>query len=650
MAAAARIERRLAAILAADIVGYSRLMEQDEDRTLARLKAHRREFVEPLIAEYQGRVVKLMGDGLLAEFASVVDAVRCAVLIQQGMAQREAGLPAEQRLHLRLRIGINLGDVIHEIDGDLYGDGVNVAARLEQLAEPGGVIVSGTAYDHLQGKLDLLLEFAGEQRVKNIERLVRAYRVRLDGKAIRFSRHLVQQFGRRAVVAVLALLLLGAAMAGASWWRTGPAPASSLPVVAVLPFAVPADADPHLAEQGEGLADGIVEQLSVARFWSVLGRGASFAYRDRPNSARALGQEQGATLVVEGNLQQSAERLRTSVELIDASTGQQLWSERFDRPPGDWAALRDELDSRIGYAVYSAGVFPAIIDRASGRPIDELGANDLALLAREQLDLFTKEGAAKGIELVRLALTRDPRSSSALYILGVLYHEQVDQGYAPEAEAMANWGETVTELVRLDPNYAWARMELASWYAYSDKKDDLVLAELDRVVELAPNLPQLLATVAEQLPYHGQPERAAELMDRAVRFNPTMRFDWRQRSVNFFLRRFRAVADQIEGFTEFGRWDYLFATLSYAQLGEQDELARWRQRFVESWPDYSFERSVSPTGDFSPAATAERALWLDSLAKAGLPKCATPDQIKAFEIKPLPECEAERARQAESRT
>src|SRR3954471_11453165 len=182
--ATARVERRLAAILAADVVGYSALMERDEDRTLARLKAHRREFIEPLIAEYQGRTVKLMGDGALVEFASVVDAVRCAVLIQQGKDEREAAVPEAERI--RLRIGINLGDVIHESDGDLYGDGVNVAARLEQLAEPGGVAGAGTPHHHLQGKLALPLEFAGEQRLKNIERLVRVYRVRLDGTAVRF--------------------------------------------------------------------------------------------------------------------------------------------------------------------------------------------------------------------------------------------------------------------------------------------------------------------------------------------------------------------------------------------------------------------------------------------------------------------------------
>jgi class 3 adenylate cyclase len=221
--ATGRVERRLAAILAADVVGYSRLMERDEDRTLERLKAHRKEFIDPLIAEYQGRVVKLMGDGVLVEFASVVDAARCAVLIQRGMAEREAEVPEDQRL--RFRIGINLGDVIHEADGDLYGDGVNVAARLEQLAEPGGVVVSGTAYDHLQGKLDLPLEFAGEQRVKNIERLVRAYRVRLDGVAIRFGSRRIRRLGRWAVATALGLFLLVVAAAGGWWWRQAGEPA-----------------------------------------------------------------------------------------------------------------------------------------------------------------------------------------------------------------------------------------------------------------------------------------------------------------------------------------------------------------------------------------------------------------------------------------
>ena len=181
--AASHADRRLAAVLAADVVGYSGLMERDEDRTVTRLKAHRAEFIEPLVADQHGRVVDWIGDGLLCEFASVVDAVRCAVLFQQGMALREQGVPEPDRI--RFRIGVNLGDIIHEDNGDLFGDAVNVAARLEQLAEPGGVLVSGTAYDHLQGKVGLPLEFLGEQRVKNIERPVRAYRVVLAARRMR---------------------------------------------------------------------------------------------------------------------------------------------------------------------------------------------------------------------------------------------------------------------------------------------------------------------------------------------------------------------------------------------------------------------------------------------------------------------------------
>ncbi len=426
------------------------------------------------------------------------------------------------------------------------------------------------------------------------------------------------RLGRRALAAAVALCLLLAAAAG-WWWRPTTPVAAPRPVVAVLPFATPAGADQRVVELADGLADGIMDQLSVARFWVVLGRGASFAYRDRPNRARALGQEQGATFVVEGTLQQSAERLRASAELIDAATGQQLWSERFDRPLDDWAAVRGELGYRIGIAVYQDGVFPAIFDRASGRSLDDLEANDLAILARDQQGRLTKEANAKGLELTDLALARDPRSSAALYIRCRLYREQVDQGYAPEAEAMARWGEAVTKLVDLDPNYAWGRVELAFWYAYSDKRDDRVLAELDRVVELAPNHPRLLAQVAEQLPWHGKSERAAELLARAVRFDPTVRFDWYQYQVDFFLHRFREAADLIADLTEVNRWDALFATLSHAQLGDAAETARWRARFVESWPDfYPFELSASDDGDFALAATAElRAVAGTALGKGG---------------------------------
>ena len=534
---------------------------------------------------------------------------------------------------------MNLGDVVVEGD-DLLGDGVNVAARLEQLCEPGGVLVSGTAYDQLQGKLGLPLEFTGEQKVKNIERPVRAYRVRLDGKAARVS---LPRLGRRALVAAAALCLIVVVAAG-WWWRSRAPVPPTRSVVAVLPFATPAGADPRLVQLGDSLATVIMDELSISRIYVVMGRGASFAYRDRPNAARALGQEQGAAFVVEGSLEEVGRRLRASVQLVDAGTGERVWAERFERPATDWDAAQDELGARIGNAVNLSGIRPAILDRASRQPLGDLQAYELALLADEQLGKWTKEANAKGMQLIDLALERDPRSSAALVFRAQLYRQQVSMGFAPAAEAMARWRETVETLLRLDPNYAWGHVYLAKWYGFANSNHDLMLAELDRALELAPRNPGLLAEVAEQLPWQGQSKRAAELLDQAARFDPEMRFNWRWSATNFFLGHFREATDMIGGLTEPDRWDLLFATLSHAQLGDAAALARWRARFVEGWPDFSWELAVSESGDFAPAAKAERALWLDSLAKAVLPLCATAEQVTLLGIKPLSECEAERAK------
>ena len=268
--ATGRVERRLAAILAADVAGYSRLMERDEAGTLARLKAHRKELVEPLLAEHRGRVVKLMGDGALVEFASVVDATTCAVAIQRGMAEREAGMAEEERV--RFRIGINLGDVIREEDGDLYGNGVNVAARLEQAAEPGGIVLSGTAADHLQGKLDCGLAPLGELRLKNIGRPVRAYRVGL-----------------------------GADIAAAAGMVSSP---PDKPAVAVLPFDN-LSGDPEQAYFSDGITEDVITELARFRELLVIARNSSFAFRGKAADMREIGRALGAGYVVEGSVRRA---------------------------------------------------------------------------------------------------------------------------------------------------------------------------------------------------------------------------------------------------------------------------------------------------------------------------------------------------------
>jgi adenylate cyclase len=319
--ATARAERRLAAILAADVAGYSRLMERDEAGTLARLKAHRKELLEPTIAEHHGRIVKLMGDGALCEFASAVDAVECAVLIQRGMAERERDLPEGDRI--RFRIGVNLGDVIREPDGDLYGDGVNIAARLEGLAEPGGIVVSGTAFDHLQGKLDCGLTPLGGQRLKNIERPVRAYRVRLDGKAIRPGPRPRLPPARRALLAT-AVSLLALAVAAGGWWvgkvprgdapapaaviggpaagaaATRPAaltPAAARMSIVVLPFANLSN-DPEQEYFADGITDDLTTDLSRIDGSLVIARHTAFTYKGRQVDVREVGRELGVRYVL----------------------------------------------------------------------------------------------------------------------------------------------------------------------------------------------------------------------------------------------------------------------------------------------------------------------------------------------------------------
>ena len=374
-----------------------------------------------------------------------------------------------------------------------------------------------------------------------------------------------------------------------------------------------------------------MDELSISRVYTVMGRGASFAYRDRPNPARALGQEQGAAFVVEGILQQTGQSLRASVQLVDAATGEQLWSERFDRPLSDWDAVKDELGARIGNALNSSAIRPAIRDRAIRRPVDELEAYELALLAGDELEEYSKEANAKGLELTELALKRDPRSSAALVYRAWLYQQQIDEGYGPPAEALRRWGEAVNTLSTLDPNYAWGHLFLASWYGYTNRRHAELLAELDRAVELAPNNSTLLAEVAELLPWQGQPQRARQLLDHAARIEPDLRFNWRNYTIDFFLGQFRNSVDIIDGLTSTGRWEYLYATLAQAQLGDAGATGLWRTRLTESWPDYSWELAASGAGDFAPSATTERDLWRDSHAKADLPFCATAEQVARAE-------------------
>jgi adenylate cyclase len=374
--AAERNVRRLCAILAADVAGYSRLMGDDEEGTLTALTVHRRELIDPAVAEHAGRIVKTTGDGLLVEFSSVVDAVSCAVEIQRGMAGRNHAAPHDRQL--AFRIGVNLGDVIVQND-DLYGDGVNVAARLEALAEPGGICLSASAYEQVQGKIAAVrFEDLGEQRVKNIARPVRAYRV---------------GFG-----------------------SAGPVPSSvsalpGLPSIAVLPLDN-MSADPEQEYFADGLAEDLITDLSKIAGLLVIARNSTFTYKGRPVSVAQVGRELGVRYVVEGSVRKVDNRVRITAQLIDVATGTHVWADRYDRDLTDIFAVQDEVTREIVGAL-RLRLTPDERRRMTAHGTTNLETYDLFLRGRELAWLHTREAGTQASGLLRRALELDPTFAAA---------------------------------------------------------------------------------------------------------------------------------------------------------------------------------------------------------------------------------------------
>jgi len=368
--------RRLTAILAADVAGYSRLMGADEEGTHERLKAHRRELVDPKVTEHHGRIVKTTGDGILVEFPSVVDAVRCAVEVQWGMVERNAAIPPEWRIEYR--VGINLGDVIVD-EHDIFGNGVNVAARIEALAEPGGICVSRVVRDQVRDRLDYAFEDMGEQQVKNIARPVRVYRVR-----------------DRAVP-------IGQPLPGSPQ----PLPLPDKPSIAVLPFAN-LSGDPEQEYFADGMVDEIITALSRIKWLFVIADNSSFAYKGQAIDVKQIGRELGVRYVLEGSVRKAGRRLRIGAVLIDAATGAHLWADRFD---GSLEAIFD-LQDQVALSI--AGVIEPTLQAAemrysAERPTSDLTAYDLFLRARSIASTYERSHLAEALELLEQAITREPR-------------------------------------------------------------------------------------------------------------------------------------------------------------------------------------------------------------------------------------------------
>jgi len=379
--------RRLAAILAADVAGYSRLTGADEEGTHERLKALRHDLVNPKIAEHHGRIVKTTGDGWLVEFASAVDAVRCAVAVQQAMPERNAGVAADRRIELR--IGINLGDVIVEPD-DLYGDGVNIAARIEALADAGGVFVSNTVYDHVRDRLPFVFEDLGEQQVKNIARPVRVYRVRDRGAAAKPS--------------------------------SAPAPPvlplPDKPSIAVLPFQN-MSGDPEQEYFTDGMVEEIITALSRIRWLFVIARNSSFTYKGQAVDVKQVGRELGVRYVLEGSVRKAGGRVRITAQLIDAVSHAHLWADRFDGALEDVFELQDNVASNVA-GVIEPALLGAEMSRSAQRPTNDLTAYDLYLraLAPIRSGEVGRESYGEALDLLNQAIQRDSRYAPALALAG----------------------------------------------------------------------------------------------------------------------------------------------------------------------------------------------------------------------------------------
>jgi adenylate cyclase len=496
--------RKLAAILVADVVGYSRLAGADEDRTLARLRGLRSDLIDPAIAAHHGRIVKRTGDGSIIEFRSVVDAVRCAIEIQNGLIERNAGVPQDRRFEYR--VGIHVGDVVEESDGDLMGDAVNIAARLEGVARPGGICLSEQAYGQVKGRLDLKVADLGPAQLKNIAEPIRVYSLEVgipeQAKPAKPAEPVTsaaappqkRRFGLAPLAAVLAALLV--VLAVGAWWFLNanrpasvaktPAEAARLSIV-VLPFAN-LSGDPGQDYLVDALTDELTTALARMRDTFVIANNTAMTFKGKPVDAKAIGKDLGVRYVLEGSVQPSGDRMRVNAQLIDAGSGAHLWAEQFDAPRADLLQTQDAIVAHLAHAmdlqlVYAEGA------RAKRTPAANRDAEDLAL----QCDAGTRKAGWIGKEadaayaFCEQALAIDPNSVHALMVLGTKFWLPAALGVSGDPKGdLERADELESKALALDPDYAWAHSNKGSILQVQGRAEESV-AEFERALAIDPS-------------------------------------------------------------------------------------------------------------------------------------------------------------------
>jgi TolB-like protein/class 3 adenylate cyclase/Flp pilus assembly protein TadD len=588
-----QVERQLVAILAADIAGYSRLMGDDEEGTLAQLRACRQELIEPGIAAHQGRIVKTSGDGMLVSFVSPVEAVRFAVEMQQAMIGRNADLADKKRL--QFRIGINLGDVIVE-DRDLYGDAVNIAARLEALAKPGGICVSRSVCDQVRDRVSLAFEDLGEQQVKNITRPLHVYRVceNASGQPVAEP--------PPAAASVLAL--------------------PDNPSIAVLPFTNMSD-DPEQEYFADGMVEEIITALSQIRWLFVIARNSTFTYKGRAVDVKQVGRDLGVRYVLEGSVRKARDRVRIGAQLIDTSTGAHIWSDRFEGPLDNIFELQDQVASSAA-GVIEPSLRRSEIERANRKPTQSLDAYDLYLRATGQFHQHSREGARAAIDLLRQALALDPTYAPAAALIGechvTLGRGSISQAEAEESVRLARqaiqWGKN-------DPEALW--MAAIGLSVFADEHA-LAAGVIERSLALNPNSAHAWNAKGWVAYYQNQLSTAIEALKHAIRLSPLDPLG------GYFSNGLTLATLAAGQYGEAVEWadralhefpDNVIALRSLAiaciQLGRTDEAGGFVRRLLELRPGLTIaECRAAPTIRQLPSEVV--AVQADSLRKAGMPE------------------------------
>jgi TolB-like protein/class 3 adenylate cyclase len=585
--------RRLAAILAADVAGYSRLIGADEGGTLERLRALRRELLDPKIAGHKGRLVKTTGDGLLIEFSSVVDALRCAVEVQREMTGRNAGVPPGNRI--KLRIGINVGDIVVE-DGDIFGDGVNVAARLEGLAEPGGICVSARVQEDAAGKLDLVFEDIGEQQLKNIARAVRAYRV-VTGGGLAITRP-----GADPPLPGLDPGIRGEGSALGA--RVGAAEPPTLPLpdkpsIAVLPFAN-MSGDPEQEYFADGMVEEIITALSRIRWLFVIARNSTFTYKGQAVDVKQVGRELGVRYVLEGSVRKAGGRVRITAQLIDAVTGTHLWADRFD------GSLEDVFDLQDKVAVSVAGVIEPALQaaetaRSAHLQTSDLTAYDLYLRAYAMF-MSSATQIPEALRLMEQAIVRDPHYGPALAwaatcCIRLLFDDRSEDPQTDRVKGVG-FARRALEVAGDDPGVL---ANAAQALAYFGEDIGAMIGLVDRALALNPNYARGWNISGTLRDWAGQPDIAIEHAEASLRLSPRARVGTQLLTIgvaHFLSRRFdEATTKLFLAIQDDPRFPtpYRFLAACYAHMGRLDDARHIvkRLRAITSVviPDASFLRN-----------------------------------------------------------